>query len=140
MKASLGILAAGTFVTWLFFGGLNGLLSATLPFHGLEHESLSELITMILSASATWLALGVVALGFGISWVRARGFALFGGGWLKPFVDTAFGLEPVNHFVVQGISRFAEGLRFTQTGELNWNILGMISGLLVVLVILWLGA
>jgi NADH-quinone oxidoreductase subunit L len=140
MKVALGILAAGTLVTWLFFGGLSGLLSTTLPLHEIERESLSELIQAILSAPATWFALGVVALGFALSWVRARGFALFGGGWLKPFVDTAFGLERANQVVVSGISRFAEGLRFTQTGELNWNILGMISGLLVVLIILWLGA
>jgi NADH-quinone oxidoreductase subunit L len=140
MKVALGILAGGTLVTWLFFGGLSGLLSTTLPFHEIERESLSGLIQAILSAPATWFALGVVALGFILSWVRARGFALFGGGWLKPFVDTAFGLERANQVVVSGISRFAEGLRFTQTGELNWNILGMISGLLVVLVILWLGA
>jgi hypothetical protein len=86
------------------------------------------------------LALLVVAIGFAISWVRARGFMLFGGGWLQPFVDTSFGFESVNNFVVQVVSRFAERLRATQTGELNWNILGIVSGLLVVLVILWLGA
>src|SRR6266487_2745647 len=79
MRVSLGILAGGTFITWLFFGGLNGLLDSTLPFHGIEHESLLELITTILSTPATWLALVIVALGFGIFWLRARGFALFGG-------------------------------------------------------------
>ena len=140
MKVSLGILAAGTFVTWLFFGGLNGLLSSTLPFHGFEHESLLEMVTTVLSAPATWFALLVVALGIGISWVRMRGFKYFGGGLLQPFVDTSFGFEPVNTFVVQGVSKFAERLRATQTGELNWNILGIIGGLLVVLVVLWMGA
>jgi NADH-quinone oxidoreductase subunit L len=140
MRISLGILAVGTSVTWLFFGELNEMFLATLPFHELEHESLLELATIILSAPATWLALGVVAAGFGFSWVRARGYRLFGGGWLKPFVDTSFGFEPVISFVVQGISRLAEHLRLTQTGELNWNILGILSGLLVVLVILWTGA
>ncbi len=140
MKVALGILAAGTFITWLFFGGLNGLLSTTLPFHELERESLFGMVTAILSAPATWFALFIVATGFGISWVRARGFMLFGGGWLQPFVDTSFGFESVNNFVVQGVSKFAERLRATQTGELNWNILGIVSALLVVLVILWLGA
>lgn len=140
MKFALRILAAGSFVTWLFFGGLNGLLSTTLPFHALEHESTLELVSAILSAPATWFALLVVALGFGFSWVRARGFVLFGGSWLNPFVDTSFGFELVNDLVVQGVSRFAERLRATQTGELNWNIFGMVSALLVVLVVLWMGA
>jgi hypothetical protein len=69
-----------------------------------------------------------------------RGFKFFGGGWLQPLVDTSFGFDSLNQAVVQGVSQFAERLRATQTGELNWNILGIISGLLVVLVVLWLGA
>ena len=140
MRVSLAILAVGSFITWLFFGGLNGLLSTTLPFHEIEHESLLEMILAILSAPATWLALLIVGLGLSIAWVRMKGFEYFGGGWLQPFVDTSFGFEPVNHFVVQAVSRFAERLRATQTGELNWNILGIISGLLLVLVFLWMGA
>jgi len=140
MRVSLGILAGGTFITWLFFGGLNGLLDSTLPFHRIEHESLFELITTILSAPATWLALVIVALGFGIFWLRARGFALFGGYWLKPFVESSFGFEPVNRFVVASVYQLAEKFSLTQTGELNWNILGIVSALLVVLVVLWLGA
>ncbi|HLO28314.1 MAG TPA: NADH-quinone oxidoreductase subunit L, partial [Anaerolineales bacterium] len=140
MRVSLVILAGGTFVTWLFFGGLNGLLASTLPFHGLERESLLELITAILSAPATWLALGIVALGFGVFWIRARGFALFGGAWLNPLVENSFGFESLNRFVVQGTYKIAEQLSLTQTGELNWNILGIISALLVVLLVLWLGA
>jgi NADH-quinone oxidoreductase subunit L len=140
MRVSLGILAVGTCVTWLLFGGLNGLLSTTLPFHEIEHESLLELVTAILSAPATWFALVVVAIGVGYSWVRMRGFKFFGGGALQPLVDTAFGFDSLNHFVVQLFSKSAERLRATQTGELNWNILGIIGGLLLVLVVLWMGA
>ncbi len=140
MKVSLGILAAGTFVTWLFFGGLNGLLASTLPFHGLKQESLLELITTTLSAPATWFALLVVAPGLGISWVRARGYALFGACWLDPFVESSFGFESLNRFVVQSTYKVAELFSRTQTGELNWNILGIFSALLVVLLVLWLGA
>jgi len=140
MRVSLGILAAGTFVTWLFFGGLNGLLSTTLPFHDLERETSLEMVAAILSAPATWIALLVVAVGIGISWVRMQGFKYFGGSWLRPLVDTSFGFDSLNHFVVQTVSNAAERLRATQTGELNWNILGIISALLVVLVLLWMGA
>ncbi|RPJ26944.1 MAG: NADH-quinone oxidoreductase subunit L [Chloroflexi bacterium] len=140
MRVALGVLAAGTFVTWLFFGGLNNLLVTTLPFHELEHESLLELVTTILSAPATWLALLVVGLGAGISWVRARGYRLFGGDWLNPLVESSFGFDSLNRFIVLGTYKAAEQFSRTQTGELNWNILGIISALLVVLVVLWLGA
>lgn len=140
MKVALGILAGGTFVTWLFFGRLNGLLSSTLPFHELEHESLLEMVTEIISAPSTWFTLSIVAAGFGISWLRARGYRLFGGGWLNPFVEASFGFEFINRAIVRGTYKTAEQLSRTQTGELNWNILGIVSALLVVLVVLWLGA
>jgi LPXTG-motif cell wall-anchored protein len=42
--------------------------------------------------------------------------------------------------MVRGTYRIAAQLSATQTGELNWNILGIIGALLVVLVVLWLGA
>jgi NADH-quinone oxidoreductase subunit L len=140
MKVSLGILAAGTSITWLFFGGLNVLLSSTLPFHAVEHESLMHMVSAILSAPTTWFALLIVAVGFVISWLRARGLKLFGGGWLNPFVESSFGFEWVNRLIVRGTYRLAQQLSLTQTGELNWNILGIMSALLVVLVVLWLGA
>jgi NADH-quinone oxidoreductase subunit L len=140
MRISLGILAVGACVTWLFFGGLNGLLSTTLPFHEIERETLPEVVSAVLSASATWFALLVVGFGFGIAYIRMKGFKYFGGGWLQPFVDTSFGFDSLNTFVVQAVSKFAERLRLTQTGELNWNILGIIGGLLIVLVFLWMGA
>jgi NADH-quinone oxidoreductase subunit L len=140
MKVSLGILAAGTFLTWLFFGGLNELFIATLPFHELERETLSKMTVAILSAPETWLALLIVAAGLGISWLRARGLALFGGGWLNPFVESSFGFEWVNRLLVRGTYQLAARLSTLQTGELNWNILGIISALLVVLIALWWGA
>ena len=138
MRLSLGLLALGTFITWLFFGRFSGLLSATLPFHSLEQESTLDLIRTILSEPATWFALLVVALGFWVSWVRARGFRYCGDGPLKPLVESSFGFDTLNHSIVVWISNAAERLRITQSGELNWNIFGVISALLVVLVVLWL--
>jgi NADH-quinone oxidoreductase subunit L len=139
MKFSLGILAVGTFITWVFFGGLSELLSTTLPYQEIEPESTATLVVSILSAPATWLTLGIIALGFAISWVRARGYHLFGGGLLVPLVETSFGFDSLNQWIVRNVNKWGEDLRATQTGQLNWNILGIFSGLLVVLFILWLG-
>jgi hypothetical protein len=61
--------------------------------------------------------------------------------WLSSLTETSFGFESVNHFVVNTVSKFAESLRITQTGQLNWNILGIIGALFVVLAfLLWGGA
>jgi NADH-quinone oxidoreductase subunit L len=139
MKFSLAVLAFGTFTTWLLFGGLSQLFSTTLPYLNVEPESTAAMAVSILSAPATWLTLLIVAAGFAISWVRARGYHLFGGGWLLPLVETSFGFDSLNQWIVRGVNATAERLRATQTGELNWNILGIFSGLLLVLVVLWLG-
>ena len=81
-----------------------------------------------------------MTVGLGMSWLRARGYRLFGGGWLNPFVEASFGFEFINRLIVRGTYRLAEQLSVTQTGELNWNILGIVSALLMVLIVLWLGA
>ena len=139
MKIPLTLLAIGSFITWLFIGGFSRILSTTLPFHRIEQESTQELVSAILFAPVTWIALLIVAFSFALFWWRGRSSAL-AQSRLQPLVDTAFGFEPINHFIVQTVSNFAERLRATQTGQLNWNILGIISGLLVVLVALWLGS
>jgi NADH-quinone oxidoreductase subunit L len=142
MKVSLALLSIGTFTTWLFFGGLNMLLSTSLPFHAIEEESTLEMVTAINSAPATWFALLVVALGLILFFTLGRKFALSESpSWLNSLTDSSFGFESVNHFVVNMVSKFAESLRATQTGELNWNILGIIGALFLVLaVLLWGGA
>lgn len=142
MKVSLALLAIGTFTTWLFFGGLNKLLSTSLPFHALEEASTLEMVTAISSAPATWFALLVLALGLALFFTLGRKFALSESpGWLKALTDSSFGFESINHFVVNTVNNIAESLRVTQTGQLNWNILGILSALLLVLaVLLWGGA
>jgi NADH-quinone oxidoreductase subunit L len=136
MKVALSILAAGTFLTWLFFGGLNGLLSRTLPFHEIEHETLWEMATVIGTAPATWFALLVVALGAGISWVRMRGFQLFGGGWLDPLVESSFGFDSINRVLARGVQKLAGQFSLTQTGVLSWNVVGILGAFLAVLIFL----
>ena len=137
MKVSLGLLAFGTFITWLFAGGLNQLFVASLPFHKIVPGSLLEMVTSVVAAPATWLALCVVALGFAAFWFFGRKFALSDApGWFTPLSDSSFGLEPVNRSIVRVVSGFAEKLRRTQTGALNWNAVGIVGALLILLIIL----
>jgi NADH-quinone oxidoreductase subunit L len=140
MRVSLGILAGGTFLTWLLFERLNWLLFSTLPFHTLDHESLTHMVRTISFAPATWFALAIVALGFGLAWMRARGSHFSEVRWLHPLVNSSFGFEWINQLVVRGTHQFAAQLSTLQTGELNWNIFGIIGALLAVLIVLWLGA
>ncbi len=72
MKISLGVLALGSFVTWLFFEGFTKLFVSTLPFHGFEPEGLVEMMRTVALSPWTWLALAVIAAGAGLFWLMGR--------------------------------------------------------------------
>ncbi len=137
MKVSLVVLSLGTFTTWLFFGGLSGLLSTSLPFHHIEPEFTLEMIQTVSFAPATWFALLTITFGLTLFFTFGRKVALAENPrWLIVLTESSFGFEPVNHFVVNNVRNFAERVRATQTGELNWNILGIIGALLLVAAVL----
>jgi hypothetical protein len=94
------------------------------------------MVTVIFSAPATWFAMLVVALGAFISWIRMRGFRLFGGGWLNPLVETSFGFDTLNRMIAAGVQKLAGQLSFTQTGVLSWNVVGILGAFLAVLIFL----
>jgi NADH-quinone oxidoreductase subunit L len=141
MKLSTAILAAGTLTTWLLIGVFGDLLADTLVYHHLHIESAPTLLEEIVTAPATLLALSVVAAGLLGWWFRAplAGIAES----FKPVGEAAmndFGFEWINRRVVDWTKAGASALRTTQTGYVNWNVFGIIAGLIVVLVVLALGA
>ena len=138
-KISLAVLAVGAFTTWLLFEGIDRLFALTLPFHGFEPEGLLEVVKVISISPWTWLALAVIGAGAGLFWWLGRKDP-FERGPLGGIVDASFGLEPVNAHVVSDMKMLSAVFSKAQTGELNWNILGILGGLLLVLVVLMWGA
>lgn len=137
MRISLAILALGTLVTWILVGSFSKFLSSTLPFHEIHAETTIAYIVEIFSAPATWVALVIVAVGLALWLARDRVAIL--GEMLKPLgriAEKSFGFEWINQQIIKGTQSIAEGLRRTQTGQLNWNIVGIIGGLVVVLIVL----
>ena len=137
MKTALLPLALGTLTSWLLIGLFGEWLQATLPYHHLHVGTTGEMLLSILTAPATWLALAVVAVGLAVWWQRER----FGGvsQSLQGFGRAAangFGFEALNRGTVNLTQKAASALQLTQTGQLNWNVLGIILALVVVLLIL----
>jgi len=140
MRIALGILALGTLTTWLLAGTFSELLQATLPFHQLHAETTVELVSSVISAPVTWIALVVIGCGLAGWYWRSR---------LTPISDrlrfivraasTDFGFETLNRQVVRITQRVAIELRRTQTGKLNWNIAGIVGGLIMVLLVVLIG-
>jgi NADH-quinone oxidoreductase subunit L len=141
MRISLGALAVGACTTWLLTGRFGTLLTSTLPFHFLNVESLRGMVSATLTAPATYLALAVVALGLLIGWQREK-LAWLGSllkipaGWARD----SFGFEWINRQVRDGVRSASDGLSYTQTGQLNWNVAGILLGLVVLMLLLFLGA
>jgi NADH-quinone oxidoreductase subunit L len=137
MRVVLGLLAFATLTSWVLAGPLGQLLADSLPFHTLSALPTSKIVAEILSAPATWITMVVVALGL-LCWVlRARLSGV--GTLLEPFnwlVETMFGLERLNQAVVSLTLKTAAALRRTQTGQLNWNIVGIFAGIAMILAIL----
>ena len=137
MTIPLVLLAAGTLTSWLLAGPLSETLHDTLPFHELHALTTGEMIAEVL-VWKTAVPLSVVLLGIAIWWQRERlGGLLDRLGWLEKTAVNSFGFEFINHSLTVGAQRAGALLQKTQTGQLNWNIVGVIVGLLLVLLILW---
>ena len=140
MRLALGLLAVGTLTTWLLAGSFGILLGDTLPFHNLHLASTSQIMADIVGAPVTLLALGVIALGLS-AWIWrdrltdvTRWFNI-----VERLAAADFGFTWLNRQVVRATQQTASVLRLTQTGQLNWNIVGVVGGLILVLIVLGWG-
>lgn len=134
---SLALLAIGTLVAWLLVGPLSQMLASTLPYQQLSSANTAEIVTEVLTAPATYLALAVVGLGI-ITWLL-RDHLVFLVRPLKPLAELAqndLGFEWLNHQLIRLVQGLAAALCRTQTGQLNWNVAGIVGGLVVLLAIL----
>jgi NADH-quinone oxidoreductase subunit L len=140
MKVSLGILAVGSLTTWLFAGGFSEMLERTLPFHEFHVLTLGLLAEEIFLAPATYVALGVVALGLAVSWMVRKQATAPVPAALEALSRESFGLDWLNQKVAKVALQSASALQKTQTGEMNWNVVGIIGALVLVLAILFWSA
>jgi len=136
MKVSLSLLAVGTLITWLLAGPFSELLQRTLPFHSIHSLNLSELAIEIFTASATYIALTVIALGLGIFW----GIRKQATGRVDARIDVinreSFGFDWLNSQIAERTIQLASVLQKTQTGVLSWNVVGILGALLAGLIFL----
>ncbi len=137
MRVSLSLLAIGTLVSWLLVGPFSQMLASTLPYHQLHSTETWNVIYEIVSAPMTWLALAVICLGIGF-WLLGQ-WSVNLARTLQPLSDFAcndFGFEWLNYQLARLVQGLAATLCCTQTGQLNWNVAGIVGGLVVLLAIL----
>jgi NADH-quinone oxidoreductase subunit L len=135
MRVALAILAAGTVAAGWLAEPLARAMAGSMPQQDFPPiESNLALVAEIIGAPATWLALLVAAVGV-VLWF-GRGSLSAVSRLLEPVRRAAradFGFERLNQAVMTTVLVGADQLRRMQTGQLGWNLLAIVAGLLVVL-------
>jgi NADH-quinone oxidoreductase subunit L len=134
---ALALLAFGTLTTWLLAGPFAQLLGASLPPEDRAYGTTLEICIAIATAPTTQVALVITALGLGAWWWRDRLGRLTGRlGWLAHAAAADFGFEWLNLRIVRLVQRSAQVVQAAQTGQLSWNMVGLVGGLVIVLAVL----
>ncbi|MGB2897325.1 MAG: NADH-quinone oxidoreductase subunit L [Anaerolineales bacterium] len=140
MRVSLASLSMGVFTTWLLAGVLSDLMVQTLPFHGVHVIGAFELAKEIALAPATWVSIAVIVLGIEI-WVLRKHLSGIKTS-LRPvtrLLESGLGFEHLNRGLINVTKNISTALHLTQTGQLNWNILGIVGMLSVLLALVLIG-
>jgi len=141
MKVALFPLAFGALISWLAVGWISNLYHDTLPFHEIHALPFGEILLEVVSAPATYIALAVIALG-GIAWWQRERLAGIqrAFGFIGKAAEINFGFESINKAIVAGTEKTAEFIRPLQTGQLNWNIAGILGAIIIILIAVVWGA
>ncbi len=141
MKVALAPLALGALTSWLLVGLFGQMLENSLPAHKVHALGILEMINEVVSAPATWIAMAIIALGIMTWYVRNSLQAVTNA--LRVPVELAknsFGFESINDGIINSVQSLGEKLRVTQTGQLNWNVFGILAGLVILIAVLVIGA
>jgi NADH-quinone oxidoreductase subunit L len=141
MKIALIPLAMGSLTTWLLVGNFGSILSRSLPAHKFHVFGLTEMVEEVISQPTTWIALTVVSLGF-LTWFSRKPLSglVVRLQFISKAAQSSFGFEYINEKIVSGFQGSADFLRNFQTGQLNWNIFGILTGLIVIIIVVLVGA
>lgn len=141
MQIAMIPLAIGVLTSWLAAGWLAEFFHKTLPFHEIHAVELGEILLEVVAAPATYIALLLILLGFAAFWQRKH---LDGIKRAARFIsypaEHSFGFEAVNRAIVRTVNGCAEAIRPLQTGLVNWNVAGVIAGLIIIIAVLIWGA
>lgn len=140
MAVPLVLLAIGTLLSWLFFAPMNQALAVSLPAYGIAQETLTEMMDKVLSDPLTYVAIAMTMVGI-LIWIF-KNKTKHSDKYLEKIrliSINSFGFEKMNSGIVNGLVAISERVRDIQTGSLNWNIFGMLFGLVAVILILMIG-
>jgi NADH-quinone oxidoreductase subunit L len=145
MLAPLVVLAVGASFPWLLAEPFAAWMQQTMPLHAafiLPDRPINSLIsTHTVLAFSTLIILSITAIGLWLGWrmTRPRPADSPGSGWSR-------GIDKIESFFIESTDAVAGAtqntaavLQKTQTGQLNWNVAGIVLGLIALLLVLVIG-
>ena len=89
----------------------------------------------------TLIPLGVILVGV-LLWIfrEKLGWLVKAFSWLRWTAEHSFGFEAINSGIEKATLGSAEGLRVTQTGLLGWNIVAVVSTIIILFTLFAIGA
>jgi NADH-quinone oxidoreductase subunit L len=140
MAAPLVVLAAGSILFWLYISPYTSSIASSLPGYPVSHITLGALIHHAFTSPIIWVTLVVAIL-----------LAVFTLKWRTAVIDvfkqpSAITLPLMraywfdifyNRFIVRGLLSFWQWFRRVQTGDLNYNNLGIVIGFVIFFILLF---
>jgi len=141
MSVPLIILAIGTLVSWLAIGYLT---RAYAHFEGaltfVVHPF--SVVVFLMETFTTWwivcLSLGAFLLGLGLFYLRKRYAQNMIGKQTILVAQKGYWFDSFYLAIIAGLRAFSIRFRKTHTGDLNYNMIGVIIGMVILLVLFFL--
>ena len=138
MGVPLVLLAIGTTVAWLAIGFLSRSYAA-FQFTGIQVFTVLGFIVETFTKPAIIFSLSALAVGLGLFYIRKSYAANSAGKATIKAARKGYGFDAFYGALVASLVRFGNVFRRTHTGDLNYNLTGIVIGLVILVVILFAG-
>ena len=137
MTTPLILLAIGTVISWLAIGYLTKAYAA-FHFNDVTAFSVAGFIVETFSTPVVGLSIIAFFLGIGLYYVRKKYATNAVGKTTINVARKGYGFDAFYLMIVSGLRAFSKQFRRTHTGDLNYNMIGIVIGMLLILVLFFL--
>jgi len=138
MSIPLVLLAIGTMVAWMAIGFLSRAY-AMFHFEDVQGMSLVGFIVETVTKPAIAFSLAALAIGIGLYYARKAYAANAVGQATITVARKGYGFDAFYGGIYAGLVRFGNAFRRTHTGDLNYNLTGLVIGLVILVLVLYFG-
>jgi len=134
MTISLIILAVGSLISWVSIGFLTRAYTS-FGFNEVVAVTLIKFITDTFSKPAVVISIIAFLLGIGVFYFRKSYASNSIGAKTITMARKGYGFDTFYGWIISGLRKFATKFQKTHTGDLNYNVAGMVIGVLLLIIL-----